>query len=255
MGAITLLDGGMGQELIKRGAPRSEELWSAWALLEDPGLVAAVHADYVAAGADVLTTNSYSTFLDRLGPLGLADRAEELTRLSGSLARATADAAGGSVRVAGSLPPLRHSYNPEPDGTYAQLHDEYLQMVGHLVDHVDLFVCETMGACFEARAAADAARTTGKPVWVSFTLQGGKGAGLIDGTSFSEACSVVDADAFLLNCCPPERIATALPLLRQATNLPIGAYRLSAHAGALSAEHTIQVSDALPSQIDISLHR
>ena len=44
MGAITLLDGGMGQELIKRGAPRSEELWSAWALLEDPGLGAAVHA-------------------------------------------------------------------------------------------------------------------------------------------------------------------------------------------------------------------
>ncbi|MEO2157220.1 MAG: homocysteine S-methyltransferase family protein, partial [Acidimicrobiales bacterium] len=54
MDAVTLLDGGMGQELINRGAPRSEELWSAWALLEDPGLVAAVHADYVAAGADVL---------------------------------------------------------------------------------------------------------------------------------------------------------------------------------------------------------
>ncbi|HAZ17873.1 MAG: homocysteine S-methyltransferase family protein [Acidimicrobiales bacterium] len=229
MDAVTLLDGGMGQELINRGAPRSEELWSAWALLEDPGLVAAVHADYVAAGADVLTTNSYSTFNDRLGPLGLSGRAEDLTRLSGSLARAAADAAGGPVRVAGSLPPLRHSYNPEPDGTYAELHDEYLQMVGHLAEHVDLFVCETMGACFEARAAADAARTSGKPVWVSFTLQGGEGAGLIDGTSFSEACAVVDADAFLLNCCPPERIAHALPLLREATNLTIGAYANAFH--------------------------
>ena len=45
----TILDGGMGQELIRRGAPRSAELWSAWAMLEDPGLVTAIHADYVAA--------------------------------------------------------------------------------------------------------------------------------------------------------------------------------------------------------------
>ena len=53
MGTTTLLDGGMGQELIRRGAPRSAELWSAWAMLEDPGLVATVHADYASAGADV----------------------------------------------------------------------------------------------------------------------------------------------------------------------------------------------------------
>ena len=229
MGTTTLLDGGMGQELIRRGAPRSAELWSAWAMLEDPELVATVHADYASAGADVLTTNSYATFVDRLRPHGLADRAEELTRLAGSLARDAADAAGRDVRVAGSLPPLRHSYNPSPDAAYAQLHDEYLQMVGYLADHVDLFVCETMGACSEARAAADAARTSGKPVWVSFTLQGGDGQGLLDGTPFNEACSVADADAFLLNCSPPEQISEALPLLRQATNLPIGAYANAFH--------------------------
>ena len=75
----TLLDGGMGQELINRGAPRSAELWSAWAMLEDPGLVTAVHLDYVEAGADVITTNSYSTFADRLGPHGLGDRRPRTT--------------------------------------------------------------------------------------------------------------------------------------------------------------------------------
>ena len=40
----TLLDGGMGQELIRRGSPRSAEFWSAWAMIEDPDLVRGVHA-------------------------------------------------------------------------------------------------------------------------------------------------------------------------------------------------------------------
>jgi len=213
----TLLDGGMGQELINRGAPRSAELWSAWAMLEDPGLVTAVHSDYVEAGADVITTNSYSTFADRLGPHGLGDQAEKLTRLAGHLAREVADSADRDVRVAGCLPPLRHSYNPSPEATYEELVAEYSEMVDHLAGFVDHFLCETMGACFEARAASDAARTAGKPVWVSFTLQGGDGAHLLDGTPFAEACSSIDADAFLLNCSSPEQIFDALPLLRAAT--------------------------------------
>ena len=225
----TLLDGGMGQELINRGAPRSAELWSAWAMIEDPGLVTAVHLDYVEAGADVITTNSYSTFSNRLGPHGLGDQAEKLTRLAGHLAREVADSADRDVRVAGCLPPLRHSYNPSPDATYEELVAEYSEMVDHLAGFVDHFLCETMGACFEARAASDAARTAGKPVWVSFTLQGGDGTHLLDGTPFAEACSSIDADAFLLNCSSPEQIFDALPLLRAATGQPIGAYANAFH--------------------------
>ena len=171
----TILDGGMGQELIRRGAPRSGELWSAWAMLENPELVSGVHADYVAAGCDVLTTNTYATFADRLVEHGLGERAEELTRHAGVLARQAADAADRPVLVAGSLPPLRGSYSPDPDGTYDELRDEYLVMVGQLADHVDLFLCETMGALHEARAATDAARTAGLPVWVAYTMQGGDG--------------------------------------------------------------------------------
>ena len=94
---------------------------------------------------------------------------------------------------------------------YEELVAEYSEMVDHLAGFVDHFLCETMGACFEARAASDAARTAGKPVWVSFTLQGGDGAHLLDGTSFAEACSSIDADAFLLNCSSPEQIFDALP--------------------------------------------
>jgi DNA-binding protein HU-beta len=57
--------------------------------------------------------------------------------------------------VAASLPPLRHSYNPDPDATYEELLDEYSEMVGYLAESVDLFLAETMGALFEAQAAVD----------------------------------------------------------------------------------------------------
>ena len=214
----------MGQELIRRGADRQSRMWAAWALVYDPELVAAVHTDYIAAGVDVLTTNTYSTFADRFEELGLGDRTEELTRLAGRLAREAADTAGRDVMVAASLPPLRHSYNPNPDATYEELRYEYSEMVGHLAESVDLFLPETMGALFEAQAAVDAARESGQMVWVSFTLQGSPGPHLLDGTSFAEAVASIDADAYLINCCSPEAISSALPILRAATDRPIGAY-------------------------------
>ena len=220
----TLLDGGMGQELIRRGSSRSAEFWSAWALIEDPDLVRGVHAAYVAAGCDVLTTNSYSTFANRLEPHGLGGRSDELCRAAGRLAREAADTSERSVRVAGSLPPLRHSYNPTPEATYEELLDEYTVMVDQLNEHVDVFLCETMGALHEARAATDAARISGKEVWTSFTLQGGTGPHLLDGTSFDRACSETQADLYLLNCCPPEQITEALPVLRDAPARPLGVY-------------------------------
>ncbi|MFT7648568.1 MAG: S-methylmethionine-dependent homocysteine/selenocysteine methylase [Candidatus Poriferisodalaceae bacterium] len=212
---MILLDGGMGQELNRRGA-KETPLWSAWALQHAPEMVAAVHADYVAAGADVLTVNSYATFRNRFEALGLDNQAPELTRVAGRLARQAADAADRHVLVAGSLPPLRNSYNPSPDASAAELLVEYTELVEGLDPYVDFYICETMGAVDEARAASEAARSTGKPVWVAFTLQGGSGSHMLDGTSFQTAIAAAPAEAYLLNCASPESITSALPVLIKA---------------------------------------
>ena len=60
VGRVTVLDGGTGRELARIGAPFSQPLWSAQALLEDPDYVRRVHESYVAAGAEVITTNTYA---------------------------------------------------------------------------------------------------------------------------------------------------------------------------------------------------
>ncbi len=78
MRRITLLDGGMGQELIKRSPAEPTPLWSARVMLDYPELVKEVHLENIRAGARVITVNAYSVTRDRLEREGFGDRFEEL---------------------------------------------------------------------------------------------------------------------------------------------------------------------------------
>ncbi len=89
-----LLDGAMGTELERRGAPCELPLWSARALLENPELVSRIHSDYIAAGAELLTANTFRTQRRTLAQAGLSDRARELTHKAVRLARAAGCVAG-----------------------------------------------------------------------------------------------------------------------------------------------------------------
>ena len=68
---ITLLDGGMGQELVARSGDEPTPLWATRVMIDHPGLVKAIHDDYFAAGASVATTNTYNILHDRLEGVGL----------------------------------------------------------------------------------------------------------------------------------------------------------------------------------------
>ncbi len=227
---ITIIDGGMGSELIRRGAGSRTKLWSAQALLDAPETVVAVHRDYIDAGARIIITNSYATIPSYLAKLDMADRYVELTDLAGKLARQAADTAAVSVRVAGSLPPLSESYRADlvpPDEEALPI---YANLAAALAPSIDLFICETMSCAREARSAARMAlEATGeqKPVFVSWTLAETPGQGLRSGESIAQAFELLadlDIAAFLFNCTSPEAIAAGLLELRDITEKPIGAY-------------------------------
>src|SRR5215212_6459659 len=103
MGRVTVLDGGTGRELARIGAPFSQPLWSAQALMEDPDSVRRVHEAFVAAGAEVITTNTYALVPFHLGVDGFERDGHRLAALAASIARDVADRNTG-VRVAGCLP-------------------------------------------------------------------------------------------------------------------------------------------------------
>ena len=109
---ITLLDGSIGQELVKRSGDRATPLWSTRVMIEKPEIVNEVHAAYFNAGATVATTNTYAVLYDRLKTADLKDQRFELWETAMTAATAARDAHG-SGRVAGSIGPLIASYRPD----------------------------------------------------------------------------------------------------------------------------------------------
>lgn len=226
---VLLLDGGMGQELIRRSQRSSTFLWSAQVLLDQPRLVQDLHEDYIRAGARVITTNTYNTVRHRLqSDAGLGERFAELNRLAGELAVQARDATGESVLIAGSLPPLFGSYRPDRVRPAAELESIYQEQIEVLEPYVDLFICETLSKSEEGFAGASAVGKTDKPVWISWTLMDSRSTRLRGGESLGEAWQALPdlpIEAVLVNCCPPENITAAMPeLTNLAPSIKVGGY-------------------------------
>lgn len=222
-----LLDGGMGRELRFRGIETPATIWSTHALLEAPEVVRDIHMDYIAAGADIITANTYGIIRSDLAKEGIEDRFEALNKLACTLALEARDTADHPVWIAGSLPPLKGSFRPDLVGDYNEIERRYREQAEILAPHVDLLLCETMSTSTESRAAASAACQTGKPVWVAWTLHEDRSGRLRSGESIADAAAVLanlPVDAYLANCCAPESITAVLPYLIETGAQYIGGY-------------------------------
>jgi S-methylmethionine-dependent homocysteine/selenocysteine methylase len=213
MRRVVLTDGGMGQELLRRSGAAATPMWSAQIMIDRPELVRELHADFIRAGARVITINTYSATPERLARDGDASRFDELQRLGFDLAdqaRRECDIEG--VRIAACLPPLVASYRPDVTPAYETCLSLYRRIVDRQAVNCDLMLCETLSSVKEIRAAATAARESGKPVWVGMTVRDDGSGRLRSGETLSEAHAALDeigVDARLLNCSRPESIASA----------------------------------------------
>ena len=105
-GQIILLDGATGTELEKRGVPMNSKAWSAEAILTHPEIVQAVHEDYIKAGVDIITVNTFSTARHMLLPAGLTAQFRHLNLEAVKFAvRAREKTAITPVAIAGSIAP------------------------------------------------------------------------------------------------------------------------------------------------------
>lgn len=225
MTEITLLDGGMGQELVARSGDAPTPLWSTQVMIDHPGLVRQVHADYFAAGATVATTNTYAIHRDRLSKVGMEDRFAALHTQALAEA-ASARAEHGSGRIAASLGPLVASYRPETHPPHAEAVAKYDEVATILAPAVDILLAETVASLAHARAILEGAAGHGRPVWLSVTVDDTDGSRLRSGEPLSDLGPVLKkggAAAVLANCSAPEAMAAALDVLG-GFGLPFGAY-------------------------------
>lgn len=252
MADITLLDGSIGQELVKRAGDKPTPLWSTQVMIDHPKLVGEVHLDYFNAGATIATTNTYAVLHDRLKLADLQDKADQLTETAVKSAR-RARAAVGHGRIAGALGPLIASYRPDICPAPDVAAKGYAVPVAAMKDHVDLFLIETVASVDHAEGALRAACGQGLPVWLAVTVDDDDGSKLRSGESVSEIAPLVERhqpDAVLVNCSRPEAIGAALELIKP-MGKPFGAYAngfTHIDAGFLGHAPTV---DALTERTDL----
>lgn len=221
---LTLLDGGMGQELVAR-AGKATSLWSVQALLDNPDMVRAVHDDYFAAGADVATTNSYSVLPDRMIAHGIEDQLDHLANLACTLAVQSRDAHGAGL-VAGSLGPQGFSYQPDKSPPAAQAAEAYAHLARIHAQYVDVHLLETMSSIDQALGGMMGASVTGKPVWLALSVDDQDGTKLRSGEPLVDILPLLaehKPEAVFVNCSLPEAVDAAVPILAT-QDIPVGAY-------------------------------
>jgi len=236
---IIILDGGIGSEMLRRGVT-----WEGHKVESEPDAIRSIHTDYIRAGADVISTNTFQLarrsymnhFADlehmrHIGAPDLETRAPILIREGVSRALEARERTGcDEVSIAGAMTTLDWCFRPDMAPSAAEMRAEYRETIQAFIDSgVDLMLFETFNSSKEARTALEAARDLGIPAWVSFVCDW-KG-NLLNGESTSQAAQGLagaEPDVLLFNCAPVPDITRALTELTRHYRRPTGAY---AHVG------------------------
>ncbi|WP_309058102.1 homocysteine S-methyltransferase [Streptomyces sp.] len=220
---VLVLDGGLSNQLEAQGCDLSDALWSARLLADGPEQIEAAHTAYVRAGARVLITSSYQATFEGFARRGAEKaEAERLLVRSVELAREAASGAGEEVWVAASVGPYGAMLadGSEYRGRYGlsvreleRFHRPRIEVLAGAGP--DVLALETVPDADEAEALLRAVAGCGVPVWLSYTVDGGRTrAGQEQAEAFAVAAGNDQVVAVGVNCCDPadaeEAVATAV---------------------------------------------
>jgi len=217
----------MGSELIRWGMELPEHIWSAAANLTNPELVLKIHREYVDAGADYITANTFRTTPRAFGKLDSlvagfveVNKKDAVLNSRNSLFTAVElakEAASNSVKVLGSIASLEDCYSPELFPGKNTAITEFRQLGGWLSDAgVDILLLETMNSIAEAEAGLIALQSFELPIWVSFVMKDDEH--LLSGDLLLDALTLLQdhsVNTVLLNCNPLQRTEKAMILLTE----------------------------------------
>jgi len=239
-GGIVILDGGTGTELERRGVPMDAEAWCGPATLAHLGTLEAIHRDYIAAGADVITANTYASSRLMLSAAGYGDRFEDINRSAVRAALRAREASGeADIAVAGSLSHMV----PMVGGTAqadlarapgpAEMADAFGELAALLVEEgCELILLEMMYHPDRMPPAFTAATEPGRPVWAGFSARRGEDGQVLSfapdkDIPFEETVQVLagfDVAAAGIMHTPCNVIGDAIAILRDAFDGPLVAY-------------------------------
>jgi len=220
-GDILISDGATGTNLQARGLPvgQPSDVW----VLENPQEVIRLHRDFIAAGSNLILTNTFGGSRTNLSKRGLTDKIALMNQRAVELAKTAAE--GTQTLIAGSMGPLAEMLQPFgtlPEGEAQAAYAEQAQTLTEA--GVDLLVIETQFDLTEAMAAVRGARSVSSlPLVVSFSYDRGKRTMMgVKPAQVAEQFAEMQVNALGINCGKSlEDNFNALKELRAATNLPI----------------------------------
>lgn len=223
---MVLLDGAMGTELHRRGVDVGLPLWSANALIHEPETVLEIHREYLQAGADVITTNTFRTNIRTLKRKNYDRRWIDLNTLAVQLAHEACNSTGKKALVAGSIATVEDCYSPHLVPSNDELREEHREQVRLLASlDVNFLLLETMNTIREAVIAAEACRETGAEFAVSFVTDTEDS--LLSGESLEHAVEAVlpcEPAAIMVNCVSAKSILNPLKIGLARATIPVGCY-------------------------------
>ena len=240
-GEVIVLDGGTGTELERRGIAMSPEAWCGPATLGNAELLTQIHLDYITAGSDVITANTYAANSMMLNPAGYGDKIEEIVKTAVDAALRARDKApaGRNVVVGGSLSHMV-PLNPGTDTVDlvrtpppAQIAESFHQLAQLLkaggVDHIML---EMMYEENRAQMALQAALATGLPVWFGVSARRNDAGKIISFNLAQESPleAVLDlipdhgVDVVSVMHTQPQAVSDTVSMVRKKFAGPIGVY-------------------------------
>lgn len=180
---VILLDGAIGTQLQSMGVPMADFAWAALALHGHPYTVRRMHEMYIAAGVDIITTNTYASARHNLEPLGMVDQVAELNLRAVMLAQDARDKAAKDrpVLIAGSVSNFGLKTGQEAGtGSWSmarrrtetsenQAKANLRQQAEILAEAgVDFLIAESTGGNNHRKWVVEACVATGLPVWDGF---------------------------------------------------------------------------------------
>jgi len=168
---IILLDGAVSTEIQKRGVAMDSDVWSGVAHKTHPEIVRQVHEDYIEAGAQVITANTYSTARHVLESIDLGDEVRTINTDAVKLAKVARDnSAKGEIWIAGSMSSMSPFNSPLEVALGENVADNYRELADILAESgVDLIITEMMRDSVNAPLVIEAALSTGLPVWIGYS--------------------------------------------------------------------------------------
>jgi len=210
--SVRVLDGALADLL--HGFPGAGlEAAASMAALEERALVPGLHREFLAAGADVIRTETAALGRWRCNMEGLPERFAEANARAAAAAVAARDAVNPGALVAGVIGPVRARYEPDLLPPPPVIETETLEQALVLAPEVDLLLLETLSTGAEAAAMARAALSTGRPVWVAFTFHDTGPLLTRGGETPAQALAALDGlaiEAVLAKCTTATRVGEAV---------------------------------------------